>query len=279
MRRAKNKFVMKGFNAGTGTKSGFNAGVGTNPPTNYGKSQSPILSTDSDFTKTLFEGQKQYDSWYKDNPLPEGYGQEGVEYNLDGIPIGGFENFESEAYYDHDLGKNLYTDRWGKVHTGFNKAGEQQYYTTDQAGYDLAVKDASEDRSRMGGKGEIPDYLKTWKTQQDNPGATTSTGGTGGGSGMIDQSMQDVDVSGSGASSEPRPPSARDLKRANYNEAKDILGGKPGWRQSRRLLGGGAKSDRQLRRIKRQQRRKDQRAKNRRERGWGGFGWNWRKNR
>jgi hypothetical protein len=278
MGRAKNKFVMSGFNAGAGT--GFNAGAGTKPPTNYGKSQSPILSTDSDFTKSLFEGQKQYDSWYENNPLPEDYGQEGVQYNPDGIITGGWENYESEASYDYDLGKNFYTDRWGKVHTGSNKAGEQQRYTLDQAGYDLAQKDAEYWMSKSGKRDEIPDYLKAWKAEQDNPGATTSGGGD-----MINQNMQDVDVSGpgtssgSGAPSGPKPPSARDLKRANYNEAKDVIGGKPGWRQSRRLLGGGAKSDRQLKRIKRQQRRKDQRAKNRRERGWGGFGWNWRKNR
>ena len=43
--------------------------------------------------------------------------------------------------------------------------------------------------------------------------------------------------------------------------------------------GQSAKSNRQLKRLRNQEARKTQRAKNRRERGWGGFGWNRPKNK
>ena len=79
------------------------------------------------------------DEWYARNPRDTSGDQEGVTYDRDGRVTSGFENFKSEAYYEHDIGKNIATDRWGKTYSPGGNV-----YTSDQAGYDLAQQDSME---------------------------------------------------------------------------------------------------------------------------------------
>ena len=215
---------------------------------------------------------KEKDKWYENNPRDTSGDQEGVEYDRDGRVVGGFENFKSEAYYDHDIGKNIHTDRWGNT---YNPGGN--VYTSDQAGYDLASKDAEEFRARGGKKDELPDYLQDWKAQEDSNMPAVD---------VTPQMEQERDAGMSEAPVSKTP--KRDLRRANLREAqrlksKSVSDDKTlNWRQKRRLLSGDGqsrKSERQLKRIRNQEARKKQRQKNRRERGWGGFGWNRPKNK
>ena len=221
--------------------------------------------------------QKEKDKWYEENPLEEGWGQEGVEYDRDGRAIGGLENFKSEAHFDHDKGKNFATDRWGKTYTPEGMGT----YTTDQAGYDLASEDAMEFHSRSGKKDEIPDYLQDWKAQKDSNMPAVD---------VTPQMQADREASTKPSPSGPSESykERRARKNANLNEGKRLKRESVSkdktlsWRQKRRLMSGdgqSAKSNRQLKRLRNQEARKTQRAKNRRERGWGGFGWNRPKNK
>ena len=215
--------------------------------------------------------QQDQEDWYTNNPRDTSTDQEGVEYDRDGRITGGWENFKSEAYYDHDKGKNFYTDRWGETHYGEDGQGNSQIYTSNQAGYDLAAKDRDED---FGGRGDMPDYLEDWKAQENSsmPAVDVTpqmekqrdSGGSGGGGMRPSSSGSDKPMT--------NYQKGKKLKRESVSDDKSLS-----WRQSRRLKSGDGnsrKSQRQLKRLRNQEARKSQRAKNRRERGWGGFGWN-----
>tara|TARA_R110002012_G_scaffold752_1_gene3305 strand:+ start:56 stop:760 length:705 start_codon:yes stop_codon:yes gene_type:complete len=217
--------------------------------------------------------QSEKDKYYKNNPRDTADDQEGVTYDQDGIITGGWENFNSESYYDHDKGLNFYEDRYGKLHYGEDGQGNSRMYTSDQAGYDRAQKDSMEFYDRTGKKDDMPDYLQDWKLQQDsNMGAVDVT----------PQMQADRDSGGSGGGMRPSS-SASDKPMTNYEKGRKLKKESVSndkslsWRQSRRLKSGDGnsrKSQRQLKRLRNQEARKKQRAKNRRDRGWGGFGWN-----
>ena len=196
-----------------------------------------------------------------------------------GAPI-----LDGKGNYLHDWGLNLNSegnlDESGSVYANTN-AGYARYATDQNQNFNVR----SQDEIDAG-----------WKSYQESafPQPETTGGGAGPGSGMggvnreesqINQNMQDVNLSassGSGGSGKSKINRNKNKYgthgKSNFDEAKEIgtYDGEAGisWRQKRRLLGGGNKSKRQLKRLKNQEARKKQRAKNRRERGWGGFGWN-----
>ena len=226
-------------------------------------------------------GNGHTDEWYEKNPRDKSGDQEGVEYDRDGRVVGGFENFESEAYYDHDKGKNTATDRWGKTYSPGGGV-----YTYDEAGKAAFAKDQSEDFG-IRGKNKIEEGWASYmegapnQTPDVNTGPGSGMGGVQGEEQMIDQNTPNIDVVGSkpgGSGGSGGTKNNNQRANQNYRDAVE-LGTHEGdshlsWRQKMRLKAGGGKSDRQLKRLKRQEARKSQRAKNRRERGWGGFGWN-----
>lgn len=210
----------------------------------------------------------EMDKFYENNPRDTSGDQEGVEYDRDGRVTGGFENFKSEAYYDHDMGKNLATDRWGET---YNPGGN--VYTSDQAGIDAWAKQNNRDFGSAT-EDNMPDYLRDTNAQLNSNMEAVD---------VTPQMQADREASTKPSTPSMSGPSARDKRLSNFREGKKLKRESVSddkslsWRQSRRLKSGDGnsrKSQRQLKRLRNQEARKSQRAKNRRERGWGGFGWN-----
>lgn len=200
-----------------------------------------------------------------------GYTPPSKTTNEDGSPI-----LDGEGNYLHDWGYNIDPE------AGFGETGGGPVYKGDESGkarYALDQKQnfgiTSKDKIEEGWSG----YM-----EENYPDAG------------IDANMEAVDVTPKmqadrdarmSQESVSKTPN-RDKRLANYREGKRLKAESVSddktlsWRQARRLKSGGGqsrKSERQLRRIRNQEARKAQRAKNRRERGWGGFGWNRPKNK
>ena len=200
-----------------------------------------------------------------------GYTPPSKTTNEDGSPI-----LDGDGNYLHDWGYNIDPD------AGFGERGSGPAYKGDESGKARYALDQKE-QFGITSKNDIEEGWSGYM-EENYPDAG------------IDANMEAVDVtpkmqadrdakmskgSGSGGSVSKTP--NRDKRLANFREGKRLKAESVSndktlnWRQTRRLLSGDGqskKSHRQLKRLRNQEARKKQRAKNRRERGWGGFGWN-----